>query len=57
MRLKYLGDQPVDIPEIGQIVEPGQIIDVTDDIGARMAESAIWQATKAKATSSSEEVV
>lgn len=56
MRVKFLGTSAVDVPEIEMTVEPGQIIDVPDDIGARMVESAIWQATtKSKPSAGGEE--
>lgn len=51
MRLKYLGDTDVDIPELGMTVAPGEIVDVDDDIGRRMAESAVWQVTSRDKTS------
>lgn len=56
MRLKFVGISPVEVPELGQgtVVEPGQIVDAPDDIGARMAESDMWQpTTKSKAGGSS----
>lgn len=50
MKVKFVGDSPVEVPELGQgvVVDPGQTIDVPDDIGARMAESALWETSKRK---------
>lgn len=47
MRIKYTGphEDGVHVPELGRDVAPGEIIDVPDDIGARMAESADWHVT------------
>lgn len=47
MRIKYTGphEDGVHVPELGRDVAPGEIIDVPDDIGARMAESADWHTT------------
>lgn len=57
MRVKFVGDSAVEVPEVGLTVDPGQTIDVADDIGQRMVCSAMWQATtKTKpATSGGEE--
>lgn len=47
MRLKYVGahEDGVDIPELGITVEQGEIIEVDDAIGKRLAESSEWQVT------------
>lgn len=46
MRLKYVGPyDAVDIPELGITVENGEIIEVDDVIGKRMAASTDWQVT------------
>lgn len=49
MRLKYVGGyEAVDIPELGITVENGEIIEVDDAIGKRMATSTDWQVTSRK---------
>lgn len=49
MRLKYVGPyDAVDIPELGITVENGEIIEVDDAIGKRMAASTDWQVTSRK---------
>lgn len=49
MRLKYVGQfDAIEIPELGQTVEQGEIIDVDDAIGKRLADSADWQVTSRK---------
>lgn len=47
MRLKYAGphEDGVDIPELGIHVDHGEIIDVDDDIGKRLAANTDWQVT------------
>jgi hypothetical protein len=47
VRLKYTGPHQdgVDIPELGITVEHGEIIEVDDDVGKRLATSADWQVT------------
>jgi len=47
MRLKYVGPhtEGVEIPELGITVEHGEIIDVDDTVGKRLAASADWQVT------------
>lgn len=51
MRVKWLGDQAVDVPELGQTVEPGEIVDAPDELAKRMAESALWRITSRGARS------
>lgn len=50
MRLKYVGPFiSVVIPEMGgQEVANGEIVDVEDDIGKRLAASTDWQVTSRK---------
>jgi hypothetical protein len=49
VRVKYVGPyDAVDIPELGLVVEHGEIIDVDDAIGKRMAASTDWQVTSRK---------
>lgn len=49
MRLKWNGAQTVIIPEVGgDPVDPGDIIDVDDALGKRLAENADWQVTSRK---------
>lgn len=58
MRVKFTGESPVEVPELGQgtVVEPGEIVDVPDDIGKRMTASEMWQATtKPKASQAEKE--
>jgi hypothetical protein len=47
VRLKYVGphEDGVDIPELGLTVGHGEIVDVDDAIGKRLATSADWQVT------------
>lgn len=47
MRLKYVGvhTDGVEIPELGITVEHGEIIEVDDAVGKRLALSADWQVT------------
>lgn len=47
MRLKYVGvhEDGVDIPELGITVAHGDIIDVDDAVGKRLAENPEWQVT------------
>lgn len=46
MRVKYVGPHDaVDIPELGITVENGEIIEVDDAVGKRMAASTDWQVT------------
>ena len=46
MRVKYVGPyDAVDIPELGLVVEQGEIIEVDDAVGKRMAASTDWQVT------------
>lgn len=47
MRLKYVGphEDGVDIPELGITVGQGEIIDVDDAVGKRLAASTDWQVT------------
>lgn len=47
MRLKYVGphEDGVEIPELGVIVGHGEIIDVEDAVGKRLAASTDWQVT------------
>lgn len=47
MRLKYVGPntEGVEIPSLGITVAHGEIIDVDDDVGKTMAETAEWQVT------------
>lgn len=57
MRLKYVGPstEGVDVPELGVIVAQGEIVDVDDAIGKRMAESTDWQVTSRTKTKGDEE--
>lgn len=49
MRVKYVGPyDAVDVPELGLVVEQGEIIEVDDAIGKRMAASTDWQVTSRK---------
>jgi len=50
VRLKYVGvhEDGVDIPELGITVGHGEIIEVDDGIGKRLAESTDWQVTSRK---------
>lgn len=49
MRVKYVGPyDAVDIPELGLVVEQGEIIEVDDAVGKRMAASTDWQVTSRK---------
>lgn len=50
MRIKYVGPHQdgVEIPELGLVVEHGEIIDVDDAVGKRLAQSADWQVTSRK---------
>lgn len=47
MRLKYVGphEDGVDIPELGMSVGHGEIIEVDDALGKRLAASTDWQVT------------
>lgn len=47
MRLKYVGvhQDGVEIPDLGIVVEQGEIIEVDDAIGKRLAASSEWQVT------------
>lgn len=47
VRLKYVGvhTDGVDIPELGIVVAHGEIIEVDDAIGKRLATSPDWQVT------------
>lgn len=47
MRLKYVGPHGdgVDIPELGVTVAHGEIVDVDDALGKRLAASTDWQVT------------
>jgi hypothetical protein len=47
MRLKYVGphEDGVEIPELGLTVEHGEIIEVDDAVGKRLATSSDWQVT------------
>ncbi len=47
MRIKYVGPhtEGVEVPELGRLVPHGEIIEVDDDIGKRMAMSDDWQVT------------
>ena len=47
MRLKYVGPltEGVAIPELGLVVEHGEIIEVDEAVGKRLASSADWQVT------------
>jgi hypothetical protein len=46
MRLKYVGPwDAVEVPELGRTVEQGEIVEVDEAIGKRMAESDLWQVT------------
>lgn len=47
MRLKYTGphEDGVEIPELGLVVEHGEIIEVDEATGKRLAQSADWQVT------------
>lgn len=47
MRLKYKGphEDGVDIPELGRTVAHGEIIEVDDELGERLATSNDWQVT------------
>ena len=47
MRLKYVGPHQdgVEVPEAGAVVAHGEIIEVTEDLGKRLATSADWQVT------------
>ena len=47
MRLKYNGphENGVEIPELGITVEHGEIIEVDDAVGKRLAANADWQVT------------
>jgi hypothetical protein len=49
MRLKYVGvHEAVEIPELGLVVEAGEIIEVDDAIGKRLADRTDWQITSRK---------
>lgn len=49
MRIKYVGiHDAVDVPELGQIVQNGDIIEVDDAVGKRLALSDQWQVTSRK---------
>lgn len=47
MRLKYQGphEDGVEIPELGLVVAHGDIIEVDEAMGKRLAASADWQVT------------
>lgn len=47
MRLKYVGahQDGVEIPELGLVVEHGEIIEVDEATGKRLAANADWQIT------------
>lgn len=47
MRLKYIGPntEGVEIPSLGITVAHGEIIEVDDDVGKSMADTAEWQVT------------
>lgn len=47
MRLKYTGphEDGVEIPELGITVEHGEIIEVDDAVGKRLAANSDWQVT------------
>jgi len=47
MRLKYQGvhEDGVEIPELGLVVAHGDIIEVDDAVGKRLAENPDWQVT------------
>lgn len=47
MRLKYVGPHTdgVEIPDLGLAVEHGEIIEVDEATGKRLAASADWQVT------------
>jgi hypothetical protein len=50
MRLKYVGvhQDGVEIPELGIVVAHGEIIEVDDAVGKRLALSDEWQVTSRK---------
>jgi hypothetical protein len=49
MRVKYVGPyESVDVPELGLTVENGEIIEVDDAAGKRLALSTDWQVTSRK---------
>ena len=47
MRLKWMGDQAVVVPELGRDdpIEPGEIIEADTALGRRMAKSPMWKIT------------
>jgi hypothetical protein len=49
MRVKYVGPyDAVEVPELGLTIEQGEIVEVDDAIGKRMAASPDWQVTSRK---------
>jgi hypothetical protein len=49
-KVKFVGDQPVTVPELGgRLLEPGQIVDVPDAELYRFTQSANWEPGDAKA--------
>lgn len=49
-KVKFVGDQPVTVPELGgRRLEPGQVVDVPDAELYRFSASAIWEPADAKA--------